>query len=499
MKLRLNLLARVILVVLLLVSAGNFAIIQSAFYEFDERVDELRQLNLVIQSTQRIKNRLIDTETGQRGYLLTGDKAYLTPYFEGQKIAHEEFQKLLQLTMQSAEHQQRLGTIKKLIDKKTRELQQTIDLYDAGRTKEAMALVKRDVGKNYMDQIREEMAVITSTEQNKLNNQRVEFEHFKARTQGWFFTTGVLALIAAVTIYQIVKKRIIRPIEELAKEVKNFGEGKDFSPDDGKSAEEIHLLADAFAKMANALQVKQAELARAFKQAKEANHALEASNKELESFSYSVSHDLRAPLRAIDGFSTILMKSQQDKLDSEGQMLLTRMRAAAQRMSQLIDDMLVLSRITRSEIAKEHLNLSKLAQAAFSQLQEAYPERVVRANIKPDIYAEADPRLIRIVLNNLIGNAWKFTSKSPGALIEFGSRTENGLTEYFVKDNGAGFDMTYADKLFGAFQRLHSSNDYPGNGIGLATVVRVIHKHGGSVRAEGKVDAGATFWFSLSS
>ena len=235
----------------------------------------------------------------------------------------------------------------------------------------------------------------------------------------------------------------------------------------------------------------------ALAQAAESNRALQLSNRELESFSYSVSHDLRAPLRSVDGFSNILLKNYADRLDEQGCNFLQRMRAASQRMSQLIDDMLVLSRISRAELNKERIDLSALVETAVAQLRESFPEHTIEAVIQPGVTVEADRRLVRIVLDNLLGNTWKFTGKTPDARVEFGGEMRNGHMECFVRDNGAGFDMAYADKLFGAFQRLHSANEFPGSGIGLATVMRVIHKHGGEVRAEGAVGQGATFWFTL--
>ena len=224
---------------------------------------------------------------------------------------------------------------------------------------------------------------------------------------------------------------------------------------------------------------------------------LEALNKELETFSYSVSHDLRAPLRSISGFSQALLEDYLDKIDIEGQDYLQRVRAASIRMGELIDALLGLSRITRSEIYRENTNLSEMAKEFIEELQEAEPERQVEISITPELIANCDPRLLRAVLENLISNAWKFTGKKPIAKIEFGAIESDGEPAYFVRDNGAGFDKTYGDKLFGAFQRLHSSEDFKGIGIGLATVKRIIHRHGGSVWAEGEVDKGATFYFTL--
>jgi PAS domain S-box-containing protein len=238
---------------------------------------------------------------------------------------------------------------------------------------------------------------------------------------------------------------------------------------------------------------------------------LEAVNKELEAFSYSVSHDLRAPLRAIDGFSHALQEDLGDRLDETCQDHLRRVRAATQRMARLIDDLLKLSRLGKVPLDKQRLDLSALAQGIVEELRAGEPARHVEVLVAENVQTKADPTLLAVVLDNLLGNAWKFTSKTSRARIEFGRLDgpppSAGVTPaaasggvgavYFVRDNGAGFDMQYANKLFGAFQRLHSTSEFPGTGIGLATVARIIHRHGGEVWAEGAVDQGATFYFTL--
>jgi signal transduction histidine kinase len=224
---------------------------------------------------------------------------------------------------------------------------------------------------------------------------------------------------------------------------------------------------------------------------------LEAANKELESFSYSVSHDLRAPLRSIDGFSQALLEDYGETLDAPGRHYLQRVRAATQRMAQLIDDLLSLARVTRSELHREAVDLSMLARSITAELQQREPQRQVECAIVEGVVAQGDRRLLQVVLENLLGNAWKFTGVHPCAHIEFGALTHEGQVAYYVRDDGAGFDMTYAGKLFGAFQRLHAMTEFSGNGIGLATVQRVIHRHGGRIWAEGAVEQGATFYFTL--
>lgn len=224
------------------------------------------------------------------------------------------------------------------------------------------------------------------------------------------------------------------------------------------------------------------------------NHEIESVNKELQAFSYSVSHDLRAPLRAIDGFSQALLEDYQGKLDAAGVSYLHRVRAATQRMGELIDDMLTLSRVSRAELRKAQVDLHALSQSIVGELCATEPHRKVEIVIEQELHAYGDPALIRVMLENLWSNAWKFTAKTKEARIEFG----RGAEGYYLRDNGAGFDMAYVDKLFRAFQRLHASNEFAGTGIGLATVQRIVHRHGGQVRAEGRIDHGATFYFTLS-
>ena len=239
------------------------------------------------------------------------------------------------------------------------------------------------------------------------------------------------------------------------------------------------------------------ELTRAKNELRNANIALETANKELEAFSYSVSHDLRAPLRSINGFTQIVLEDGADQLDENGKEHLLRVQKACVRMGQLIDDLINLSRASRGEMHRERVDLSLIARSVASDLEKAYPERKVSVRIAETLIADADPRLMRIVLENLFGNAWKFTSKRGEACIEFDSRAEEDQKVFFVRDNGAGFDMAFADRLFGAFQRLHNADDFPGTGIGLATVQRIVHRHGGRVWAQGEVGKGATFLFTL--
>jgi PAS domain S-box-containing protein len=223
----------------------------------------------------------------------------------------------------------------------------------------------------------------------------------------------------------------------------------------------------------------------------------EAAARELEAFSYSVAHDLRAPLRGIDGFAQALLEDYGKTLDAGGHRHLERIRAAAQRMATLIDELLRLSRISRQEDRRERVDMSAIARISIAQLERAEPDRKIQIVIPDDVTVEADPKLLAIALDNLFGNAWKFTRRVASPRIELGVSLDGAEPVYFVRDNGAGFDMAYQNKLFGVFQRLHPESEFPGTGIGLATVKRIIERHGGRVWAESTLGSGATFYFTL--
>ena len=292
----------------------------------------------------------------------------------------------------------------------------------------------------------------------------------------------------------ILSRSFTRPLQLLTEAASAVSNGDYSAKIDIRRQDELGELANAF----NAMVIKTRESQRDLEhRVADRTAQLQAANKELEAFSYSVSHDLRAPLRHINGFSQALLEDYSDKLDDSGKNYLQQVRDASQEMAQLIEDLLHLARVTRSEMRKEFVNLSELAAGVMADLQKIERRPNVTVNIEVGLSAQGDKRLLRIVLANLLGNAWKYTSQRREAEITFGEGQQNGETYYFVRDNGAGFDMTYANKLFGAFQRLHTASEFEGTGIGLATVQRIIHRHRGRVWAEGEINKGATFYFAL--
>lgn len=306
---------------------------------------------------------------------------------------------------------------------------------------------------------------------------------------------ALIFLAVAVVIVSVLSARITRPLFELTSAAETIATGDYTRRVAGDRRDEIGQLGRAFNAMAG--QVEDAHH-RLEARVAERTARLEAANKELEAFSYSVSHDLRAPLRSIDGFSQALVEDLEDSLDAKAKGYLQRVRAAARRMGELIDDLLELSRVGRTELRRDRVSLSAIGHAVITERRKTDPHRQVEVDIRDGLVAQADRGLLQIVLENLLGNAWKFTANTSPARIQLGAQPHaDGDAVYFVRDNGAGFDMTYMNKLFRPFQRLHSESDFPGTGIGLATVHRIVDRHGGRVWAEGAVGAGATVYFTL--
>lgn len=369
-------------------------------------------------------------------------------------------------------------------------------VFIAGEQKTKNYLASEDVlGKSIYEMYGSEMGgTIAARYRSVLNGEPVHFEwhvnsrYFLVHAAPLYDEQGEVSQILALSFDISERKQAEERLQAAQEELKRLLEESDLSRktllsvvEDQKRAEENLYLLN--------LELEE--------RVRDRTIQLEVANKELEAFAYSVSHDLRAPLRALDGFSSALIADFRDRLDETGLHYLNRIQEASKRMGQLIEDLLKLSRISRKELSRIQVNLSQTAAQIASELTRQDPARNVEFNISPQIEVFADPNLLRIVLENLLGNAYKFTSHKEHALIEFGKRIENGQEQYYIRDNGAGFDMTYADKLFIPFQRLHREQDFPGTGIGLVTVQRIIAKHGGRIWPDASPGQGATFYFTL--
>jgi signal transduction histidine kinase len=313
----------------------------------------------------------------------------------------------------------------------------------------------------------------------------------------------VLSLLAASFASYVFRESVVTPIVALSEVARDVSQNKNYSVRAAPSKEhdEVSLLVNAFNEMLSQIQARDNELRKAHDElearVEDRTRELVVSNRELEAFSYSVSHDLRGPVDAVNGFAYVLAREYAGKLDEKGKDLVERIRSSGRRMMQLIDDLLNLSRVTSGAMQFGDVNLTEMVQNICRDLLRSTPERKVEFVIAEVGMAQGDPRLLRVLLENLVQNAWKYTSQHTTARIEFGVQQKNGRAVYFVRDDGVGFDPRSNDRLFQPFQRLHSSAEFPGNGVGLATVQRIVRRHAGEVWAESEVQKGATFYFYL--
>jgi PAS domain S-box-containing protein len=527
----------------------------------------LTELSLTLSS-------LTNAETGQRGFLLTGQERYLEPYQQAVTKIPRHLERLKTLTQDNPLQRSRLQALDVGVEEKLTELRDSIGAFRKHGLDAARRIVESDRGRTVMDTLHRRVGEIESIER-ELPAQRLQQTAILFQSQILVLMLGGLAfvgLIAAAVLLlrreQIAQRRHATAIRQMLVTLDAATDGTFvFDPGTlrfsyvnegavqqvGYSREEllhmtpldikpefdepkframieplvrgqqdvhtfttIHRRKDgidvpveanlqcvgAGTDQARLIAVVRDITARKkgeeeIRRGGEMLELAKAANKELDAFSYSVSHDLRAPLRSIDGFSHALLEDCAGELNEQGKDYLSRIRAASQRMGQLIDDLLGLSRMTRCELQREPVDLSALAINSADDVRKIWPDRQVELVVASGLHAQGDRRLLQVVFDNLLGNAWKFTSKRERAVIEVGKMVHEGTTAYFVRDNGVGYDMIYAAKLFGAFERLHAATEYPGTGIGLATVQRIVARHGGRVWAEGRLDQGATFYFTL--
>lgn len=440
----------------------------------------------VINQVERIMSSAKDAETGNRGFLITGEDEYLQPYTVAVRELPGEIDKFASLTSDNPSQQQRLIELRAVAEQRLTLLARGIEEKRKGASiDEIHLLVLSGTGKVEMDHLRR-IADDMEAEENRLLAARVSDAHYASRRARW--TIGLassLDLVLLVLFFRyLARERLLR----LEKE---------------RVAEELAFSRAEVEAKALQLQSLNEELE---ERVRKRTAELETTNRELEAFSYSVSHDLRAPLRTIDGFSLALEEDYATAVDAVGKDYIRRVRTGVQRMGMLIDALLQLSRITRAELVRENFDMGEVARSVVGEIelgvQSAAAAKADQPEAKPVQFlvgdgptAFGDPKLMRVALENLLGNAVKFSSKVAEPTVDFG--WDPKAEAWFVKDNGAGFDMFYADKLFNAFNRLHGDKDFKGSGIGLATVARVVRRHHGRIWADSVVGRGATFWFTL--
>jgi signal transduction histidine kinase len=402
----------------------------------------------VINNAEQLMVIITDLETGQRGYIITGDKNYLGPYDIAIQRLETHLTKLDSITKDYAEQNYRVDTLSNLIRQRASIAQITIAARDTSFEK-AQALVLTGKGKFLMDEIRRLVKVIQEEERKAFRQQNTITAKTLQQFQYAFIGLLILPAIIIIILFYSINRHFT-----------------------ARSKAEHQLM----------------------KASSEINHL----NKELEAYTYSVSHDLRAPLRSISGYSQILKEDYYPQLDDEGKRVINVIINNAVRMGQLIDDLLEFSRTSRKEMVKTNLQMDEMVREIVHDLTESKKDdRKVNVSIQPLSPVLADVNMLRQVWMNLISNAFKYSSKKEETRIEIGSYEENNHACYYVKDNGVGFNMEYKDKLFGVFQRLHKADEFEGTGVGLALVKRIVTRHGGKIWAEATLGEGATFYFSL--
>jgi signal transduction histidine kinase len=436
----------------------------------------------VLSQAESLMSAAKDAETASRGFLITGEDRFLDPLRSAQRELPIDLTRFAKLTADSPQQHARAAEMQSVLQQRLA----LIDESDAYRSQAqhldvAREKVLMDTGKSQMDHLRQ---IANAAENEELQLLARRKREAAADALSVRYTLGLasgldLILIVCVYLYFLHERRLRLAAEYTAEDLARS------RVEIERKASEIHQLN---ATLETRVQERTFEL-------EAANRNLDATNRELEAFSYSVSHDLRAPLRTIDGFSLALEEDYADVVGDDGKDYIKRVRTGVQRMGGLIDALLQLSRITRAEIERESIDLTELADSVASQLVDQNPQQKIEFTIEKGLRTTADPKVLRVALENLFGNAIKFSSRKPETKVEFGWDQEKAA--WFVRDNGAGFDMHYEYKLFGAFNRLHGDKDFQGSGIGLATVARVIRRHHGKIWANSVVNNGATFWFTL--
>lgn len=426
----------------------------------------------VLSATDEVQLQVVAASSAARAYLLTGGADFENRYRVAAQAAQDALDKVQFLTRDNVSQQARIAVLRHRMSVRFGALDAAINMRRTHPTEPADRFVLGPALSDSPDggiSVKYAITQVKEEEERLLLDRNGETHRGRVRVLTAFLVASVLDVLLLVLAFEL----LMRAAEARQKLADRAGEIAALNAELTNINEELEKRVD------------------------QRTRELAVSNQELEAFSYSVSHDLRAPLRTIDGFSLALKEDFSEQLNEEGQDYINRVRSGVQRMGSLIDALLQLSRVTRSELQREQVDLSTLAGLIFEELKALSPETQAQFVAQAGIAARADPRLVRIAFENLIGNALKYSSRTDQARIEFGSDAREERAVYFIRDNGVGFDMQYVDRLFTAFQRLHGDRDFKGSGIGLATVSRIIRRHHGRIWAEGEVGKGATFFFTL--
>ncbi len=464
-----------LLITTIVVVALNALFAYNAVNRLVQSEDWVQHTWKVIYQLELIFSTIKDAESSTRGYANTGDEQYLHYYDQGRQQLPGQIDAFARLTSDNENQVERVPLLQAAVEQRLQTLATSVDLHRQKNVAAYTELIRSGAGRAQMDHLRNVINAGEAEERRLLAVRTAATMADQRRTIfSIFFASGLDLLLIVLMFRYFAQERRLRVSTEQSNQK---------------------------------LALANAEIAATNAQVQDLNRSLEervaqrtvelaTTNRELEAFSYSVSHDLRAPLRTIDGFSLALEEDYAEAVDATGRDYIRRVRTGVQRMGALIDALLQLSRITRAEINREPVDLSAIAEAIVTELRDGGGEaRAVRFHIEPGLQADADPKLVRVALDNLIGNAVKFSAKVAHPEVSVG--WNDAEQAWFVRDNGAGFDMYYADKLFNAFNRLHGDKDFKGSGIGLATVARVVRRHHGRIWASSVVDHGATFWFTL--
>jgi signal transduction histidine kinase len=455
------------------------------------RVAEMRDVSHELQIA------LLDLESGIRGYALTGDESFLSRVTTARQSVPVHLNRLMSLRFRP-EDQPVIDEVSQLCARALAAADRVARRGHAGGSGEDVGL-RRELAseQGFLDAARAALLTLRRNQDVLVSESESELERRRQRLRPIILVTLFGGLAAALAAGWLFATGIAGRINALERNAERLAAGERLHYEPSRGLDEIGSLDLTLRRASLRLRTRERELRDLNARLEHTLHEQRLLNRELEAFSYSVSHDLRAPLRSIDGFAQALREDWGERLDEVAQDYLARVRNAAQRMGQLIDDLLKLSKLTRSQIQRTDVDLSEIARQVSAELNDRQPGRHVTWVIADGLRAWCDTALTRILLENLLGNAWKFTAKTEQPRIEFDIMRDTNPPVFVIRDNGAGFDMRYVDKLFAPFQRLHGEREFPGTGIGLATVQRIVHKHGGQVRTRSEVGAGATFYFTL--